>query len=129
MEAPSGLLRDDSFDTVDDDFRPRGRAAKATVGGGGENAAALGRQPSSGSDNFSVGGEDGGGGEGYWGRQGDPESGLAYYLNEKVGVCAYFKRRLIFDATFLTIVGTAAFPQRLFPFHGAWKIHIVKNKS
>ncbi|CAM9709129.1 unnamed protein product [Pylaiella littoralis] len=95
VEVPSGLLRDDSFDTVDDDFRPRGRAAKATVGGGGENAAALGRQPSSGSDNFSVGGEDSGGGEGYWGRQGDPESGLAYYLNEKTGESMWEKDLLV----------------------------------
>lgn len=37
-------------------------------------------------DEFSIGGDDtyGSGGEGYWGKQRDPASGMAYYLNETV---------------------------------------------
>lgn len=44
----------------------------------------LGRQPSAFHEGFETGGEDDG--EGFWGRQCDPDSGMAYYLNEKVGV-------------------------------------------
>lgn len=44
----------------------------------------LGRQPSAFSDSFNRGGEDDG--EGFWGRQYDPASGMAYYLNENVGL-------------------------------------------
>lgn len=83
MEVSSGLARDDSFDTVDDEFRADGKGATAANGGAG----LVKRQSSTDSDNFSAGGE-ASNGEGYWGRQCDPESGMAYYLNEKVGVQA-----------------------------------------
>ena len=75
MEPASGFVREDSFDATDDEFRPQGGAA---------GPAPLRRQPSTFSDTLSVGGEDGDR-EGFWGRQCDPESGMAYYLNEKVG--------------------------------------------
>lgn len=83
VDAASSFVRQDTFDGVDDEFRPQGRAAAAANVAAG-TAAPLGRQPSTSSDGFSAGGEDSGG-EGFWGRQCDPESGMAYYLNEKVG--------------------------------------------
>lgn len=83
MEVSSGLARDDSFDTVDDEFRTDGRGATAATDG----VSLVKRQSSTDSDNFSAGGE-ASNGEGFWGRQCDPESGMAYYLNEKVGVQA-----------------------------------------
>lgn len=76
MDPASNFVREDSFDAADDEFRPHGGVTAGT--------APLGRQPSTFSDSLSVGGEDGDG-EGFWGRQCDPESGMAYYLNEKVG--------------------------------------------
>ena len=81
MEVSAGLVRDDSFDTVDDEFRAGGKGAATTNAG---DAILVKRQSSGDSDNFSAGGE-ASSGEGFWGRQCDPESGMAYYLNEKVG--------------------------------------------
>lgn len=84
--SASGFARDDSFDTVDEEFCPQGgsttTAAAASAAGCG--LGSLGRQPSAFSDGFSRGGEDGG--EGFWERQYDPASGMAYYLNDNVGL-------------------------------------------
>ena len=81
----TGFARADSFDTVDEEAslqlaRDSAGAEEGRSSEGGRMA--LRRQSSSASDNFSVGGEDG---EGYWERQCDPASGMAYYLNDKVG--------------------------------------------
>lgn len=82
----SAFARGDSFDTVDEEtslnLAAVGDEARSAEGGAGMG---LRRPSSSGSDNFSVGGEDG---EGYWERQCDPASGMAYYLNDKVG-CSF----------------------------------------
>ncbi|CAN0086708.1 unnamed protein product, partial [Ectocarpus sp. 13 AM-2016] len=82
VEASStGFVREDSFDTVDgDDFRPQGNATGAIATGW---LGMVGRQPSAFHEGFETGGEDDG--EGFWGRQCDPDSGMAYYLNEKTG--------------------------------------------
>ena len=80
-----GFARGDSFDTVDEENSVKfGRDSATGEGGQSSEGRRMGlrRQSSSGSDNFSVGGEDG---EGYWERQCDPASGMAYYLNDKVG--------------------------------------------
>ncbi|CAM9809238.1 unnamed protein product [Ectocarpus fasciculatus] len=82
VEASSaGFVREDSFDTVDDDdFRPQGNATSAIATGW---LGMVGRQPTAFHEGFDTGGEDDG--EGFWGRQCDPDSGMAYYLNEKTG--------------------------------------------
>lgn len=84
-DASAGFARGDSFDTVDEENSlnlardsAAGEEGRSSEGG----RMGLRRHSSSGSDNFSVGGEDG---EGYWERQCDPASGMAYYLNDKVG--------------------------------------------
>lgn len=80
-----GFARGDSFDTVDEESSVNLARDSATGEGGRSSEGgrmALRRQSSSGSDKFSVGGEDE---EGYWERQCDPASGMAYYLNDKVG--------------------------------------------
>lgn len=85
-ELPA-FVREDSFDTVDEESGEKVARASAHPGesfaADGGRGVQWGRQSSHMSDTFEVGGEDG---EGYWERQGDPASGMAYYLNDKVRV-------------------------------------------
>lgn len=81
------FCRDDSFTSNGGGDSPEGGGATAAAVGGENGSRPTLRQASSSSDSFSFGGEVGGGdadGEGYWGKQRDPASGMTYYLNERV---------------------------------------------
>lgn len=85
----SKFIREDTFDSLNEELGPVGPLAGFTVHGGSSPDDSLGgggllrRPPNCPSDNSSVGGEEG---EGYWEKQCDPGSGMIYFLNGKVRV-------------------------------------------